>query len=73
MCSDLENPDLTTCGLVRRDGPRKGGISLQLPQRQSVNTREFLVFNQELATLLKAGMPIPMPIPIPMPMPWPWP
>jgi type IV pilus assembly protein PilC len=35
-----------------------GGVSLQLPQRQSVNTREFLVFNQELATLLKAGMPL---------------
>ncbi len=35
-----------------------GGISLSLPQRTRVNTREFLVFNQELATLLKAGMPL---------------
>jgi type IV pilus assembly protein PilC len=35
-----------------------GGVSLQLPQRRSINTREFLVFNQELATLLKAGMPL---------------
>ncbi len=34
------------------------GLSIQLPQRRSVNTREFLVFNQELATLLKAGMPL---------------
>jgi len=34
------------------------GYSLQLPQRHGVNTREFLVFNQELATLLKAGMPL---------------
>src|SRR6516165_7251120 len=34
------------------------GLSLQLPQRRSVNTREFLIFNQELATLLKAGMPL---------------
>jgi type IV pilus assembly protein PilC len=34
------------------------GISLRLPQRNAVNTREFLVFNQELATLLKAGMPL---------------
>jgi len=34
------------------------GISLHLPQRKGVNTREFLVFNQELATLLKAGMPL---------------
>jgi len=40
--------------------PRRAiaGISLQLPQRKGVNTREFLVFNQELATLLKAGMPL---------------
>jgi type IV pilus assembly protein PilC len=34
------------------------GVSLQLPQRRGINTREFLVFNQELATLLKAGMPL---------------
>ncbi|HZP47984.1 MAG TPA: type II secretion system F family protein [Vicinamibacterales bacterium] len=34
------------------------GLSLRLPQRRSLNTREFLVFNQELATLLKAGMPL---------------
>ena len=34
------------------------GVSFPLPVRQKVNTREFLVFNQELATLLKAGMPL---------------
>src|SRR4029079_11117128 len=34
------------------------GISLRLPQRKGIATREFLVFNQELATLLKAGMPL---------------
>ena len=34
------------------------GLSIRLPQRHSVPTREFLVFNQELATLLKAGMPL---------------
>jgi len=34
------------------------GVSLRLPQRRGLNTREFLVFNQELATLLKAGMPL---------------
>lgn len=32
--------------------------SLKLPQRNRISTREFLVFNQELATLLKAGMPL---------------
>jgi type IV pilus assembly protein PilC len=34
------------------------GISFHLPERKGVNSREFLVFNQELATLLKAGMPL---------------
>ncbi len=34
------------------------GLSLRLPQRRRISTREFLVFNQELATLLKAGMPL---------------
>ena len=29
-----------------------------LPHRKKVSGREFLVFNQELATLLKAGMPL---------------
>ncbi|PYR26625.1 MAG: hypothetical protein DMF92_18060 [Acidobacteria bacterium] len=32
------------------------GVSIRLPQRNQVNSREFL--NQELATLLKAGMPL---------------
>ena len=31
---------------------------LALPRRRKVSTRDFLVFNQELATLLKAGMPL---------------
>jgi type IV pilus assembly protein PilC len=35
------------------------GIHLPaLPTRRKVSGREFLVFNQELATLLKAGMPL---------------
>ena len=32
--------------------------ALTFRQRRKVSTREFLVFNQELATLLKAGMPL---------------
>jgi type IV pilus assembly protein PilC len=32
--------------------------SIALPTRNKIKTREFLVFNQELATLLKAGMPL---------------
>ena len=34
------------------------GLSLRLPNRSTIPSREFLVFNQELATLLKAGMPL---------------
>src|SRR5215510_15119643 len=34
------------------------GLSIHLPQQRRVPSREFLVFNQELATLLKAGMPL---------------
>ena len=34
------------------------GISVRLPRPSAISTREFLVFNQELATLLKAGMPL---------------
>ncbi len=34
------------------------GVSLRLPQARSIHTREFLIFNQELATLLKAGLPL---------------
>lgn len=34
------------------------GLALHLPQRGRINMREFLVLNQELATLLKAGMPL---------------
>jgi len=32
--------------------------SFKLPTRSRISTREFLVFNQGLATLLKAGMPL---------------
>ena len=34
------------------------GVAISLPQRHSIASREFLMFNQELATLLKAGMPL---------------
>jgi type IV pilus assembly protein PilC len=53
---ELEEKGLYVLSLQPRHAV--GGISLRLPQRRSVNVREFLVFNQELATLLKAGMPL---------------
>ena len=34
------------------------GWSISLPRRRRIRPREFLEFNQELATLLKAGMPL---------------
>jgi type IV pilus assembly protein PilC len=53
---DLEEKGLFVLSLQPKGSV--GGLSLQLRQRQGINTREFLVFNQELATLLKAGMPL---------------
>src|SRR5436853_6999830 len=53
---ELEDKGLYVLSLQRRGAIP--GLSLQLPQRRGINTREFLVFNQELATLLKAGMPL---------------
>ena len=53
---ELEDKGLCILSL-RRTGAI-AGVSLQLPHRNAVGTREFLVFNQELATLLKAGMPL---------------
>ena len=35
-----------------------GWPALSLPKRRRLGTREFIVFNQELAALLKAGMPL---------------
>src|SRR5437868_5104775 len=37
---------------------RRAVAGIALPRRRNVSGREFLVFNQELATLLKAGMPL---------------
>ena len=35
-----------------------GGFGIHLPSRKRIPSREFLIFNQELATLLTAGMPL---------------
>src|SRR5262245_18839314 len=34
------------------------GLSLKLPTRSGIPSREFLIFNQELPTLLRAVMPL---------------
>jgi type IV pilus assembly protein PilC len=53
---ELEDKGLYVLSLQRRGG--LGGISLGAPRRRRIKRQEFLVFNQELATLLKAGMPL---------------
>ncbi len=53
---DLDDKGLFVLSL--RPKQALAGVSIQLPQRQSLSTREFLIFNQELATLLKSGMPL---------------
>jgi type IV pilus assembly protein PilC len=53
---DLEEKGLFVLSLR----PRRllGGLSLRKAGGSRINRREFIVFNQELATLLKAGMPL---------------
>ena len=50
---DLEEKGLYVLSL------RRAGLSLSFgTRRQRIRSHEFIVFNQELATLLKAGMPL---------------
>jgi type IV pilus assembly protein PilC len=53
---ELEEKGLYVLSLRRKNS--FAGLSIGLFQTNRINTREFLVFNQELATLLKAGMPL---------------
>jgi type IV pilus assembly protein PilC len=54
--SELEEKGLFILSLQRRGGVP--GLSLAGGRRHRISRQEFLVFNQELATLLKAGMPL---------------
>jgi type IV pilus assembly protein PilC len=53
---EFEEKGLYVLGIQRAGGLAFGKIAL--PTRARISSREFLVFNQELATLLKAGMPL---------------
>ena len=53
---EFEDKGLYVLGIQRAGKMALG--SLALPRRSRIATREFVVFNQELATLLKAGMPL---------------
>ena len=52
---ELEEKGLFVLALQRRSGV---GLAMSRPRRRRIGRSEFLVFNQELATLLKAGMPL---------------
>jgi type IV pilus assembly protein PilC len=53
---ELEEKGLFVLSLQRRGG--LGRIAGNAAKRRHVSRQEFLVYNQELATLLKAGMPL---------------
>ncbi len=53
---ELEEKGLLVLALHRAGGWRFGALAL--PKRTRIASRDFVVFNQELATLLKAGMPL---------------
>jgi type IV pilus assembly protein PilC len=55
---ELEEKGLYLLAVQGRGGLKVGRFQLGLPHRRKVRTSEFLVFNQELATLLKAGLPL---------------
>src|SRR3954462_8139535 len=60
---ELEDKGLFVLSLQRRGG--LPGLSLGAPRRRRISHQEFLVYNQELATLLKAGMPLVQSLDIP--------
>lgn len=53
---ELEEKGLFVLSLQRRGA--LGALPVGGPRRRRISHQEFLVFNQELATLLKAGMPL---------------
>jgi type IV pilus assembly protein PilC len=56
---EFEEKGLYVLGIQQAGRRALAGVRVpELPHRNKVPSREFLVFNQELATLLKAGMPL---------------
>jgi type IV pilus assembly protein PilC len=55
---ELEEKGLYLLSVQGRGGLKVGGVQLRLPRRRRIPTSEFIIFNQELATLLKAGLPL---------------
>ena len=55
---ELEEKGLYLLSVHGAGSLKLGNLRLGLPTRKRIPTPEFLVFNQELATLLKAGLPL---------------
>ena len=53
---ELEEKGLFVLSIHRGAGASFGGFSL--PQRRKIPQNDFILFNQEMATLLKAGLPL---------------
>jgi type IV pilus assembly protein PilC len=56
--AELEERGLFLLSIRGGGGVRLGNLHLPTPRRRKVGTTEFLIFNQEMATLLKAGLPL---------------
>lgn len=56
--AELEDKGLYLLAVRGGSGLKVGGLQVRLPKRRKIPMSEFLVFNQELATLLKAGLPL---------------
>lgn len=56
---ELEDKGLYLLSLQPLGGVGVGGFSFRLPTRKKkISREEFLIFNQEMATLLRAGLPL---------------
>src|SRR6185436_1744445 len=55
---ELEDRGLYLLSVQGGPSLKVGNVKLSLPKRRKIRTTEFLIFNQELATLLKAGLPL---------------
>jgi type IV pilus assembly protein PilC len=55
---DLEEKGLFVLSLQAKGSLGGTRLAIRLPRQGKIPSSEFLVFNQELATLLKAGMPL---------------
>ena len=55
---ELEEKGLYLLSVQGRGGLKVGRFQLGLPKRRRVPMSDFMVFNQELATLLRAGLPL---------------